>query len=894
MRKKARKYQKGGILGANLNSLVSPISNTRVAPVPTRSLMPTIDSIFTTMPGFNPLMPVQSNLSTYLISSDHAGFEGSNKSKSKDRYREKQMGGDLVSTLGYRDDSPFKNASSLNINSSNISMENVSTPLYGTSNQTGETILMKPNKNYKFKNTSSVTEMPAYQSGGELDQYLKQGKAYNKKAAAYLRGLRAAKHKEDIVAPLEHFLYSPYTMGEPGDLGNTDFGVRFAGNVQAQIPDSADAFKAPEPMRKPQVKAPAKIAQRSLNIDRTAPNIQSQYNVIEQGAQTPITKKAYNNLMKGELLQEYKTGRKLNNSAIVPKYNQGGALDSILGAIQGIGPALGPIGMAASGVATLAPLVMDLFAKPDNTVVSGSPGKYNKGGDMQLSNGAFQVKGKPGQVDGNKYNYGGTPVALDHNEVVSDDFVYSEDLPNPIADESFAELAAIQEKAKGKLQKKSRVYPYDPITQNTMKYTQSNLDALSTIQENVATLLGHRNADGSTRQKYKTGGTLKYQSGMDALANPELGQSQYQREMLLQYMLGATPRAQYLPDPGLNPIANILPYPSAPGLTPEPNPGDMGVLRNTLAGIGTPYTPPPPTGPVAPKTPRTGAARKAAPTTAAGDPLLASIQNYASAEGPYGDPTREVMRNMLPFTTIPSTRNPMADQLFSQNSSFSAVQGVNAPNLPAGSAIPEEQLSATADAAGYRTPFTVGDALQGVNVLSKFVQGFQKPEVEPTETIGTPITQETYDPTNQLYRNQRQYQNALNRNYGSANVRRGVANQLLATKLSADQDVSSQYNQMNQRARTDYQNRIAQRRGQNIQLDQYTRDLNARNRGARRNALDNAFNSLSNFGIGLNAKSQANDTVNMLSQLYPDVSQRAIDSLTKEDLLKILLRNGDK
>ena len=99
--------------------------------------------------------------------------------KPKDQRTKKlQSGGDLVSQLGYRNDSPFKNAPQLTINSPSISMENVSTPLIGISNQTGETKLMKPNKKYKFKNTKSVTEVPAYQNGGTIGRYPEMYKPY--------------------------------------------------------------------------------------------------------------------------------------------------------------------------------------------------------------------------------------------------------------------------------------------------------------------------------------------------------------------------------------------------------------------------------------------------------------------------------------------------------------------------------------------------------------------------------------------------------------------------------------------------------------------------------------------------------------------------------------------
>lgn len=344
-----------------------------------------------------------------------------------------QTGGDLVSTLGYRNDSPFKNASQLTINSPNISMENVSTPLLGISNQTGETKLMKPNKKYNFKNTSSVTEMPAYKKGGKIN------------------------------------------------------------------------------------------------------------------------------------------------------CETGGVLDGILGAIQGIGPALGPIGMAASGVATITPLVAKLFSGSDKTVVSASPGNYasggnininpkNKGkftasakradmgvqefaahvlankedysatqvkranfarnaaewnhqmgGDIPLSSDAFQVKGNPNVVDGNAYPH--LNANLDHDEVVTttqqgQKFVFSTDLKDPITGKAFSELASKQERAKGKAEKILKQHPFDEQAKSTISLSNANLNNISNIQEAVATALGYRE---NRPAGYQTGGTL------NDLINPTLGFSEQDR-----------------------------------------------------------------------------------------------------------------------------------------------------------------------------------------------------------------------------------------------------------------------------------------------------------------------------------------------------------------------------
>lgn len=268
---------------------------------------------------------------------------------------------------------------------------------------------------------------------------------------------------------------------------------------------------------------------------------------------------------------------------------------------------------------------------------------------------------------------------------------------------------------------------------------------------------------------------------------------------------------------------------------------------------------------------------------------MLQARNIAAANNPEGIPSDAEIQSQLGVSQTPLTPQQEMDARANRiDPTFDQQANTFNQGVP-GFTMDQAQTAPRANTP-YKTPFTVGDALQGVSVLSKFVQGFQPSEVEPQRSIATPITQETYDPTNILYNNQRQYSNLLNRNYGSAPIRRAVANQALATKMSADQNVLAQYAQLNQQANQRYQGRLEQRRGQNIQLEQYTRDLNARNRAARRTGIDNAFNSLSNFGVGLNAKTQAADQVNLLSNVYPDIANRALASLTQEDLLKLFRR----
>jgi hypothetical protein len=99
-------------------------------------------------------------------------------------------------------------------------------------------------------------------------------------------------------------------------------------------------------------------------------------------------------------------------------------------------------------------------------------------------------------------------------------------------------------------------------------------------------------------------------------------------------------------------------------------------------------------------------------------------------------------------------------------------------------------------------------------------------------------------------------------------------NNLYANKLNQDSDILSKYNQMNQSARTQQETRQSDQRRYNIGQTVGTNDINARNRAAYKEAIDTAFNSLGNFGKGLNEKKTAYDSLAVLQKMYPDVYAR--------------------
>lgn len=176
--------------------------------------------------------------------------------------------------------------------------------------------------------------------------------------------------------------------------------------------------------------------------------------------------------------------------------------------------------------------------------------------------------------------------------------------------------------------------------------------------------------------------------------------------------------------------------------------------------------------------------------------------------------------------------------------------------------------------------FTVGDGLQAVEVLSKFAQLKGGPEKERPYYDNTNITKENFDPANALYQSQRNFQLGKNTlQNASINQNRSFTNNLYVGKLNQDSDIISKYNQMNQAATTQQEQRQADQRRYNIGQTTYTNDLNARNRGAYKNAIDTAFTSLGNFGQGLNDKKQGTDALNILRASYPEVYARIMKGI---------------
>lgn len=731
------------------------------------------------------------------------------------RTKKLQVGGDLISQLGYRNDSPFKNAPSLNINSPNISMENVSTPLYGISNQTGETKLMKPNKKYKFKNTSSVTEVPAYRKGGKINCAtggLLEGLTQAASGIApFLGPIGAGISAASALAPFVKDLFAKpddtIVSGSPG-------AYQIGGDIQMQ---RSTTTVTPRPLQ--ELNLP--LSPRDQNLqqilgmqkDSATPQMRIEHalDMLRLSGQNPEHLKAYHKIVSGADPEKLTIQRKR----------------------------------------------MDRFRERQT------------GGDLELSSNAFQVQGNPNVVDGN--NYPSLNANLDHNEVVTNTqegqkFVFSADLKDPQTGKSFADLAAKQEKAKGKAEKLLKTYPYDEQAKSTISMSNANLNHISNIQEAVATVLGYRNSDGSTKQNYQSGGYIDLGEGYfydpqkhiylnrgksgDSVVEP----NNYVRSLKEAYDLRNAP---------YNP--NYIRDRQTTGLTPS----------------NTPVTPTPP---VTAPTLRTGKTSKPS-KVAASDKLgwLEKAQNYNRLNpDPYAEQAEATKAagglRETPTSLTMDQRAAIADPNFGARQTFYEEES----DTPLQTGLTADRIPATiATDVSYKTPWTLGDTFKGIELLSKGIGAFGKAEKEQPLLDNTQITQEVYDPTQALYSNQRNYQNNLNALSATTpiNLRRGIAGSALASRYSADNQVVSQYQQMNQGARSQYQDRVGQQRRFNTASQFRTNEVNAANRAAQDAVQQNFFTSIGQFGEDLNRKRYAADIINLYRNQAPDVFDSYIKTL---------------
>lgn len=195
-----------------------------------------------------------------------------------------------------------------------------------------------------------------------------------------------------------------------------------------------------------------------------------------------------------------------------------GSLAPLLNMIPGVGQIAAPlVGLGASFLGNKAKQANqnNIASNPTGYTNSNAFG-YADGGSLQGLNSTSQlVTGAPNQIDGNKINYKGQAINLDHGETLDTnrDRVISDKYINPNTGKKIVDEDKALKLARGKAEKEFN-RTGDKAAQNTIKRTQEQEDNLYNIQEQVATMKGDRNSDGSTVQqgkRYKDGGPLQPQ-----------------------------------------------------------------------------------------------------------------------------------------------------------------------------------------------------------------------------------------------------------------------------------------------------------------------------------------------------------------------------------------------
>lgn len=590
--------------------------------------------------------------------------------------------------------------------------------------------------------------------------------------------------------------------------------------------------------------------------------------------------------------------------------------------------------------------VQDVYSQqsPAGMVSKGGRVSYAAGGDIDLSSTAFRVKGNPSQVDSETYNIGQRQVKLDHDEVVKQGgdsaYVFSNRLKPTGIKDSFADIALGQENRIKRAEKKLTANPFDSISENTINRLNQNLANLAGAQEIKASMEGLRKpmADATT------GAVPRYQSGGPIIPFEEMpfidmgretdsyGTSKhyffdpYHNRVLVRdtrtgtYAVDTSNRAsrkipskerieqhvERYPARQLdNPVGNVSrPFTTTDrgGNTTAIASQDGVVPSKESPLLGSSYT-----GPMkwtraeATENTATGKGKgkgKAKPQTTQNTTRPAivppGVGGSYNASAKYQGMTQMPDGSWVPdsidgYQSTPYNSMATADQraaavestpfLFNKEKFWQTPEGFAV-------GLGDDSTATSTPTGAPTTPFTVGDAMQTLSALSKFGLLIGGPEQQRAYTNATPISRETFDPTNALYQNQRSFTNAWNAtsNVPSINTQRALMGSLYASNLAQQNNILSQYERQNQAANTQYEQRLANRRRENIQYGYTTDDINARNRGAYMNAVQNAFDTLSGLGQNFNQKSESNAALGMYKEMYKDVFDRFYNNMMQDKL----------
>ena len=484
---------------------------------------------------------------------------------------------------------------------------------------------------------------------------------------------------------------------------------------------------------------------------------------------------------------------------------------------------------------------------------------------------------RPNQTDGVELQN----AYVDDGETISNtsngQYVFSDKLINPLTNKTFAE----DDKKIAMSDKEAWKKYYDAEAKNTLEMNQKQREKLVQLNEGMKTLFDvSENIKGLAKggwmkPRYQNGGPL-YQKGYSApWEDFNIGEFQTYAGLSPDNIYGPKTHGALLGDVGKQYAAQMgyvyddmyqtngtSPYISASGrssFTPDygisgvPNVPDLLNLKQGISGrLGT-------------NIPQVGSAYQVGGGQIGNPSMMNPYSNTETTykgEGEFGAlPLQRVSDGTLD-NTIKSRTSPYVDP-------YSSV--VNPDTKIFDDKLGTEENSSKIWDWTKNNPGTI---LQALGLVGKGFQVAKKPERQALYQNNAPISLQQYDASPALNRSQYSFnalKNSLANSVGDA-ARTGNLQQAYSNKTMNEADIISRYADMNKQAQRDYETRLGQRKGENIQYRYNTDTINSQNKGARNTAISQFLTDIQSLGGEMNKQKDNQQAIQWLLQAYPDIA----------------------
>lgn len=582
------------------------------------------------------------------------------------------------------------------------------------------------------------------------------------------------------------------------------------------------------------------------------------------------------------------------------KFGFGGLLSAVsplVSKIPGIGTVAAPL-LGIAGSAIEAQEQARAAKRMPTAEMNTNPYGYAAGGEIEqmqaqqqmqqvegdgmnpISNQSYEVQGDPNQMDSEQVNYKGQNIKLDNNEMVDTvrDMVFSDKMFDPRTGKSFASTA---KKLERNIHKSDKPTVIDQVTKAML---EKQKEGVFKVQEQIATMLGQRNQDGSTvQQGMAMGGRVNRYATAGYLGDPT--------------------KKYFTP-----PLPPEGPIPQVGDMTvPQVEAGYTGPDVEITAQRGTP----PVTGwksissynnpnyqkgsniynPKIPYTPTEGAKE-----------YYRAYNKFAAANPSEGLNTSKTFEDFK-YGKNHAAAQPIVDAVIGQEKTH--AQGIMNPiptknllsSVTSQTAKPPKpdflKPSITPSTSKPKNPnaFTTGDWIQTGGLAAQGLMALlNKPQKQQLYQNTAPISQASFDPSRALMENQYAANAAranIGNTYSSAGAQAGYQN-LAANQMKQNATTITQYDTMNEEARVNYEQRLGQRQSENNQLRLQTDDINMANKANRRNEIRNFIESGVNFGKGLSDRSTNLKAAKYIAGSDPQMYKYVQAGLSEQEaLLKV-------